>query len=204
MKYAAIILVAAFSLLPAMGQGSPKEEATQALSLVESGKILVDGRATPYLIRRLPLSSFPKLPDAIADGLNARGCMIPQTYSARRPENVVQASLEKAGSSDWAVLCSVKGTVTLLVFFASAPEKPTELASALETQSLQVHDSSGVLGFNWAIDPASPQRIREAQAAMEHHPPLLDHDALADTILEKGTIYHFYIKNAWTQVEMPE
>ena len=29
---------------------------------------------------------------------------------------------------------------------------------------------------------------------MEHRPPLLDHDALADSIIEKSTVYHFYAK----------
>ena len=79
-----------------------------------------------------------------------------------------------------------------------------ELATAQETQSLETHDPSGVMGFDWGIDRASPRQVREAQTAMEHHPPLLDHDALADTILEKSTVYHFYRKNAWTLLEMPE
>jgi hypothetical protein len=208
MRYAATILLAATSLWlrnsQAAGQTPPREESPQSASLVESGQILVAGRSTPYLIHRLPVSSFPDLPDALAEALNARGCLIPQTYQAHRPENVVHASLERAGSSDWAVLCSTKGTVTLLVFFASSREKPTELASASETESLQAHDRSGVLGFGWGIDPASPQRVREAQAAMEHHPPLLDHDALADTNLERGTVYHFYSRNRWTLVELPQ
>jgi hypothetical protein len=208
MNYAAIILLAATSLWlsesPAAGQSSTKEEAPLPAPLAESGQIMVAGRSTPYLIHRLPVSSFPDLPDTVAEELGVRGCMIPQTYQAHRPENVVHASLEKSGSLDWAVLCSTRGTVRLLVFFASSPEKPTELASVSETESLQAHDRSGVLGFSWGIDPASPQRVREAQAAMEHHPPLLDHDALADTNLEKGTVYHFYSKNRWTLVEMPQ
>ncbi len=78
------------------------------------------------------------------------------------------------------------------------------LATAEEKQRLQVHDLSGVLGFNWGIDPASPRQVREAQAAMEHRPPLLDHDALADTVINQRTIYHFFTKNAWTTLEMPE
>jgi hypothetical protein len=188
----------------AMGQiASPPEQPFPA-QLAETGNIVVGRQSVPYLIRRLPVSSFPKLPDAMAEVLAARGCMIPQTYQAHRPENVIRASLERAGSSDWAVLCSAHGTVTLLVFFASAPQKPMVLASTAETKSLETHDRSGVLGFDWGIDPASPKQVREAQAAMEHHPPLLDHDALADTILEKGTVYHFYKKDAWTLLELPD
>ena len=87
-------------------------------SLDVSGQINVAGRSTPYLIRHLPVNSFPQLPPAIHDALTRRGCLIPQTYEAHGPENVVHASLERQGSSDWAVLCSANGTVSLLVFFA--------------------------------------------------------------------------------------
>ena len=154
-----------------------------------------------YLIRRLPASSFPDLPDGIADVLDQRGCMIPQTFQAHRPENVINASFEHPGSSDWAVLCSTHGNVELLVFFARTPNKPMTVASVPELERLQRHDSSGVLGFDWGIDPASPRQVREAQAGMEHHPPLLDHDALEDIVLNQKTVYRFYTHSAWTVVD---
>jgi hypothetical protein len=77
------------------------------------------------------------------------------------------------------------------------------LASAPEAQRLQAHDLTGVLGFNWGIDPASPQHIHEDQIGMEHRPPLLDHDALADSVLDHRTVYHFYLRNAWTVLDVP-
>ena len=171
--------------------------------LIESGKILVGGESTPYRIRRLPISSFPDLPSDVADLLNRRGCLIPQTYEAHHPENVVHASLERAGSSDWAILCSAQGTVSLLVYFASAPSQLLVLASTRETQRLQAHDLTGVLGFNWGIDPASPQHIHEDQIGMEHRPPLLDHDALADSVIDRHTVYHFYLRDSWTVIDVP-
>ena len=177
-------------------QASPQQ-------LKESGKILVTGQLVPFLIRRLPVSSFPSLPAPVADALVRRGCYIPQTYEAHRPENVVHASLEHAGSSDWAVLCSVKGTVLLLVFFGDMSGDPEVLASAPETERLQAHDPSGVLGFNWGIDPASPRQVHDAQAGLERSRPLIDHDALSDSILERRTVYHFYSRGAWTLLGMP-
>jgi hypothetical protein len=180
--------------------------------LTESGKVIVAGQSTPSLIHRLPVSSFPELPASIVDLLNRRGCLIPQTYEAHHPENVVHASLERAGSSDWAVLCSVKGTVSLLVFFdgtsaefgAKAEQQPVVLVTAPESERLQAHDPSGVLGFNWGIDPATPQQIHEAQIGLEHRPARVDHDALADSVVEHRTIYHFYTKTTWTLLEMPQ
>jgi hypothetical protein len=172
-----------------------------SVPLNTTGSIVIDGHPTPYLIRHLPASSFPNLPSAIQEQLDHRGCLIPQSYEARQPENVVHASLESSGSSDWAVLCSSQGTVSLQVFFGSGSKLPFTLASAPETEHLQTHGSSGVLGFNWAIDPASPQDVHEAQLGMRHPPPRLDHDALADSVIDQRTDYHFYLGNAWTLIE---
>jgi hypothetical protein len=191
-------LLCVCSMLPAQ----PQEPAPSPLNV--SGQILLAGHATPYHIRHLPLSSFPGLPDELVVLLTQRGCLIPQTYEAHRPENVIHASLERAGSSDWAVLCSKRGTVSLLVFFSSAPANLLVLSAAPETERLQPHDPTGVLGFNWGIDPASPEQIRQAQAGLMFHPARLDHDALADSVVEGRTVYHFYSKNAWTILEMPE
>jgi hypothetical protein len=166
-----------------------------------SGQIIVAGRSTPYLIRHLPVSSFPQLPSAVQDALTRRGCLIPQTYEAHRPENVVHASLKQPGSSDWAVLCSANGAVSLLVFFANGSGEPMVLATAPETERLQSHGSSDVFGFNWGIDPASPEEVHEAQQGMKHPPPHLDHDALADSVIDQRTFYHFYAKGAWTLID---
>jgi hypothetical protein len=169
--------------------------------LTESGQVDVDGRTASYLIRHLPVSSFPQLPAAVQNLLNQRGCLIPQTYEAHQPENVIEASLERRGSSDWAVLCSEHGTVSLLVFLAGQSGQPTVLASAPETERLQAHGTSGVLGFNWGIDAASPEQVREVQAGMRHPPGRLDHDALADSKIDQATVYHYFSGNAWTVVE---
>jgi hypothetical protein len=191
-------LFCACALLSAQG---PKQAPAQ---LNESGQIVFRGLSTPYLIRHLPVSSFPELPEGFAALLNSRGCLIPQTYEAHRPENVIHASLERTGSSDWAALCSAEGTVSLLVYFSSAPGKALVLAAAPETERLQAHDPSGVLGFNWGIDPASPEQIRDAQSGLEPRPARRDHDALADSVVEHRTVYHFYAKSAWIMLEMPD
>jgi hypothetical protein len=166
-----------------------------------SGQIMFDGHSTPYLIRHLPVNSFPQLPPSVQDALIRRGCLIPQSYEARGPENVIHASLERPGSSDWAVLCSANGTVSLLVFLSDNNAQPIVLATAPETERLQFHGSSKVLGFNWAIDPASPEDVHEAQLGMRRPPPRLDHDALADSVIDHTTIYHFYSKGAWILID---
>ena len=112
-------LISASSLRHSTANAQDPPASTQSFN--ESGKTNVNGKPVPYLIRRLPVDSFPDLPDAVAATLTERGCLIPQTYQAHRPENVIHASFDRAGSSDWAVLCSTHGTVELLVFFARKP-----------------------------------------------------------------------------------
>jgi hypothetical protein len=172
--------------------------------LVESGQMVVDGQRSAYLIRRLPVSSFPDLPPGVADLLSQRDCLVPQTYAAHHPENVIHASLEHSGSSDWAVLCSAQGTVSLLVFFGSASGRPIVLSSAPETKRLQRHDSTGVLGFNWAIDPASPETVHHAQSTMQRKLPPLDHDAVADSVVDHRTIYRYFAEGAWSLVDLSD
>jgi len=173
-------------------------------NLVTTGQINLDGRQVPYRIRHLPLSSFPDLPMAVAAELTRRGCLIPQTYEAHRPENIIHATFEGPGSSDWAVLCSAQGTVSLLVFFASAPGQPAILATAPETSRLQPFPGSDTLGFNWGIDPASPQKVHEAQIGLSPRPPRLDHDALADSNIDRKTIYRYFSNGAWSKVDLPD
>jgi len=184
------------SLLPA-GPGTVAQ-------LDESGQLVAQGHMKSYRIRHLPVTSFPELPEAIQNVLIQRACLIPQTYQAHRPENVVRGRFQGPGSSDWAVLCSADGMVSLLVFFGSNPEKAQVLATAQETERLQEHDGSGLLGFNWAIDPASPQRVHEAQISLEHRPPWLNHDALADSLIDHHTVYHFFAESAWTLLNVPD
>jgi hypothetical protein len=197
-------------LVCACAIAASQQQQTTPGQLVKTGQILVDGHSTPYLIRHLPVSSFPQLPEGVARALMERGCLIPQTYQARGPENVVEASLERAGSRDWAVLCSARGMVSLLVFFGSAAAgdggvaEAQVLASAVETERLQARGADGALGFNWGIDPATPERVHEAQAGMDKRPARVDHDALADTLVDRHTVYHFYGQGGWIVLAMPE
>lgn len=189
--------------LHSAAQDAPAPRDFGPADLAETGQMMVDGKPMAYLIRRLPVNSFPELPEPIAAELNRRGCLIPQTYEAHHPENVVRARLEQASSLDWAVLCSTHGTVQLLVFFGSgATAAPAVLATAKEKDRLQVRMGRDVMGFNWGIDRATPEQVHEAQAGLEPR-SWLKHDALADSVIDHKTVYHFYDKSAWTLLDVP-
>jgi len=191
------------SAAPGWGQSQSAQAEAVGEQLTESGHLDFNGHSTLYVMHRLPVDSFPQLPEEIAAVLVNRGCMIPQTYEAHRPENVIHASLEHAGSSDWAVLCAAKGTVSLMVFFGSAPGEPMVLAWAPATERMQPHGANGELGFNWGIDQATPAQVHEAQAGLDRRPPPPTHDALADSVIEHRTVYHFYASGTWTLLDVP-
>lgn len=210
MKRTLFTLVAA--IITGFAVGLTAQQASPPAQLTERGSTAVDGRSLPYVIHRLPVNAFPQLPPKIAEALEERGCMIPQTYEAHQPENVVHGSFSAAGADDWAVLCSAKGEVRLLVFSdgsrsdgsPNASEHPTVLAAAKETQRLQPQrEGNDLLGFNWGIDRATPDVVHEAQSGMRHRPPAPDHDALADSVIERRTVYHFCAKGHWTTLDMP-
>jgi hypothetical protein len=166
-----------------------------------SGVIAADGATRPYVVRHLPVSSFPALPTAVAAELNRRDCLIPQTYEAHGPENVIHGSFKRAASNDWAALCSVHGTVTLLVFFEGEEQSPAVLSSAAETARLEWNGASGKMEFDWGIDTATPELVHEAQTGMRRRPAKLDHDAIASSIINSETLYRFYSGMAWTLVD---
>ncbi|HVZ84874.1 MAG TPA: hypothetical protein VG893_14455 [Terracidiphilus sp.] len=195
-RTAAIAAGIALAALCAWPQSAPEPYTT-------TGHVLVEGRSTAYIVHHLPPNAFPDLPASIAAELTGRGCLIPQTYEAHQPENVIHGSFERAGSKDWAALCSADGTASLLVFFGSAPQAPIVIAAVPETDRLQAHGPGGVLGFDWGIDAASPRAVHDMQSGLAHRPPAPDHDALADSVIDQSVVYHFFTKAHWTFLESP-
>jgi hypothetical protein len=176
----------------------------QQPNLVTTGHHNINGTELPYTIRHLPPSSFPDLPAPVATALNRRGCLIPQSYEAHQPENVIHGSFERPDSSDWAVLCTEKdGKVSLLVFFSSDPTSPIHISGAPEDSFLQPLPDGKELGFGAAIDSASPERIHDAQIGLTPRPPRLDHDAIALSFLERKTVYRYFSNSKWTILPLP-
>ena len=145
-----------------------------------------------YRIRLLPVASFPQLPSIVANELDARGCMIPQTYEANGPENVITGSFQKPGSDDWAALCSVRGMTTLLVFFQSDLSHPIALRHQPDKEWMGV-EPSFAYGSAWGILTVSPRAVpRKYQ---------MDHDGIEDAFVEQSSVIHYYSQGHWTTLE---
>lgn len=196
-----LLLFATMQTKPALVQTALVQAAVeQAKEQVETGQLNYSGKMLPYRIRRLPLAAFPDLPVPVLNALEQRQCMVPQTYAARRPENVIYGEFWQKGSRDWAVLCSHDGSTSLLVFRGNAIGLPVELASGKDTDRLQAR-LNGSLGFAWGLDPAAPENVRRV-AGTKSGP--FDHDGIQVSIVERSSEIHYYQNGTWLHFDGAE
>lgn len=200
MKYGAAAGVLAalltVSLLTSPQNAPPAQPPAVNAERVESGSTLSpDGKPIAWRIRLLPVSSFPDLPAAVAAELRRRQCMIPQSFEARQPENVIHGALRSPGSSDWAALCSSQGATTLLVFFAGEFESPTALRTQSDTAWLGAEPGSSVFGSAWGIAVRSAAELRSSPDL--RRTAAIDHDAIDDARLERSFTIHYFKAGQW-------
>lgn len=164
-----------------------------------TGQVQTSQGTRDYRIRLLPLASFPLLPQSIVAQLNALHCMVPQTFEARHPENVIHGSFERKGSSDWAVLCAHNETIDLLAFFASTPEKPFTVATHALTERMGAETPSSKMGSAWGISAIPPEGMAHTPGVHQHGP--FDHDGIEDDFLERFSVVHYYRGGNWLSLE---
>jgi hypothetical protein len=178
----------------------------QATEQIEQGKIIISGAGFSYRIRMLPLASFPTLPAPIAQELSQRECEIPQTYQAKRPENLIHGSFSGKGSEDWAVLCSHDHISTLLVFFAASPGTPTTLITKKNEDMLSCGDFAPTCAFAWALDAIPAARIH----SFDLHRGNYDHDGIEESVVAHGSYLHplryspsvhYFKDSAWIAIQ---
>lgn len=167
-----------------------------ATERVETGQVRsTEGTTENYRIRLLPIDSFPNLPLPVAGWLRNQGCMIPQTFEAQEPENVIHGSFREPGREDWAALCSVDGRSTLYVFFAGHFTAPTPLRSQPDTLWLGHEPGSSVYGSAWGISLRTAQELR---ASAQIRPGfVIDHDAIEDADLERSLTIRYLAAGIW-------
>ena len=153
------------------------------------------GNEESYRIRLLPVSSFPELPREVAARLEQMHCMIPQTFEAQQPENVIQGAFHAAGSREWAALCSVDGKTTLYVFFAGQYDAPEALRSQADTVWLGAEPGSSVYGSAWGISVRHAGELRGSRSL--HFTGNVEHDGIEDAHVEHSATVHYWQAGEW-------
>lgn len=132
--------------------------------------------------------------------MDRRGCTIPQEAFSKKPHNVIRGSFARPGQTDWAVLCSVKGTSTILVFWNGSPKNPAAIAASEDRNYLQ-GITQNEIGYSRGISAANRDFImRHHQAYGGPTPPPIDHQGIDDAFLEKASVTWYLYRGKWLRL----
>jgi hypothetical protein len=147
-------------------------------------------------IVRFPPTAFPELPKNVVTELNRRGCTIPQPYTDRRA-NVIRGVFATPGQTDWAVLCSVNGFSSILVFWNGSEQHPAVIAE-LPDEKFLIRESGGS-GFARSIKAVETKTVAQhfrTDGSPER--PRIAHDGVLDeSFAGKPSIVHYHHSGKW-------
>ena len=151
-------------------------------------------------IRRLSPSTFPQLPGRVRTDLERRRCTVPQVWYDTVPGNVVRGHFQRSGQLDWAVLCSVAGASTILVYLDGQPDSVAALASNADAAYRQ-DVGGGTIGFSRAVGVVDAGYIRQHfKWYGGAEPPPLDHEGISDAFVEKASVVWYWYQGRWLQL----
>jgi hypothetical protein len=151
-------------------------------------------------IVRLSPTAFPELPRNVVRELQRRGCTVPQEAFTKKPHNVIRGEFGKPGETDWAVLCSVKGVSTILVFWNGSENNSGAIASMEDRNFLQ-GITANEIGYSRGIRPAGKDFImRHNQAYGGPKPPPIDHQGIDDAFIEKASVTWYFHEGKWLKL----
>jgi hypothetical protein len=151
-------------------------------------------------IVRLPPAAFSELPGKVVAELQRRGCTIPQQVFTKKPHNVVKGEFAKPGQTDWAVLCSVKGVSSIVVFWNGSKKNPASFAG-LEDRIFLQSISPDQIGFSRGIAPVGREFIMDHYKAYGGtKPPPLDHQGIDDAFIEKASVTWYFYGGNWLKL----
>jgi hypothetical protein len=148
-------------------------------------------------VLRLHPREFPELPGALAAALESRGCTIPQVPMIGKRHNVIRGEFAKPGQTDWAVLCSVKGSSSVVVFWNGSPSNPAVIEERPDSLVLQSW-TGGKMVYSRDLSAVGEEFI------MSHYrgnggptPPPIDHQGVNDDFFGKASVVLYYYHGKW-------
>lgn len=151
-------------------------------------------------IVRLSPAAIRGLPANVVKELQRRGCTIPQETYSRKSNNVIKGEFAKPGQMDWAVLCSVKGVSTILVFWNGSDKNPAAVAAMEDHIYIQAFrkDQSW---YSRGIRPVGKDFImRHYEAYGGPKPPPINHQGIDDAFIEKGSVVWYFYNGQWLKL----
>ncbi len=116
------------------------------------------------------------------------------------PGNVIKGEFAKPGQMDWAVLCSVKGVSTILVFWNGSGKNPAAIAPREDSNYIQFL-GRGQFGYSRRIGAVGKDFImRHYDAYGGTKPPPIDHQGVEDVFIEKASVVWYFYQGQWLQL----
>lgn len=153
-------------------------------------------------IMRLSPAVFRELPRRLVRKLLTLKCAIPQAKEIPERHNVISGNFSRANRIDWAVLCSRKGSSSILVFWGGSANSFSEIAKAHDRAFLQTIDGGGTIGFSRKISP-----VNGAYIVKHYHdyggpkPPPINYQGIDGGFLGKASAIHYYFRDKWVQLQ---
>ncbi len=152
-------------------------------------------KADSEIVRLVP-STFSELPQDLVKDLEKRGCTIPQSYAVNEPHNAVGGEFRRKGQQDWAILCSINQSSSILVYWNSSPKDISRIANIEDSSYLQD------VGFSRLIEAADAEYILSHYKAYGGtKPPKLTHQGINDIYAEKASGVHYLHRGKWLRLQ---
>ena len=171
-------------------------------TLVLAFVVMSFGHSLESWIVRLSPTAFPELPANLVQELQRRQCTIPQeAYSKTKPNNVIKGEFARPGQTDWAVLCSVKGVSTILVFWNGSENNLDALVPAADSGYVQ-GSGNGQWAYSRGIEPMGIDdifRYHDQEHLGIPLPPIY-HQGINDFFEGKAFLVWYYYEGQWLKV----
>ena len=149
------------------------------------------------IITRLAPNAFPDLPKNLAADLQRRGCTIPQVEVVDGRHNVIKGAFAKPGQTDWAVLCSVNGSSSVIVYWNASAANPAIIETHRDEDRLQSWGPGKTI-YDRKLDPVGAAYITGHYKAYGGvKPPPLDHQGIDDVCVGKASVVLYYYQGKW-------
>ena len=156
--------------------------------------------AAAKAILYIPPDAFPQLPDTVKSTLRSLKCAIPQPSGSGPQRNVIRGDFFTQGQTGWAVLCSVGGFSSILVFRDNLDSHPEELERSADKDYLQ--NLGNEIGYSREINAVDRKSIMASYRAYGGpEPPAIDHQAVDDAFLEKASVIHYWYEGEWLRLQ---
>jgi hypothetical protein len=111
-----------------------------------------------------------------------------------------QRRICEAGQTDWAVLCSIAGVSTILVFWNASEIKPTEIAMGNDMDRLQSWSENKMV-YSREIEAVGKSYIMEHyKACGGPKPSAIDHQGINDVFVGKASVVLYFYRGKWLQL----